>query len=402
MTKGIGFLFSLNGHSIHKKMLATIESDSRGKVNVMLNRWVKRMKSIPLFCLLWAFCISCTNASGIGHHGTPSDHFDGSRFFMEDNDHGFIDMVKWIWEMETVEWPEWIEDPEQPPPPLTVGHGQLRVTYINHATVLLQMDGINILTDPIWSLRAGPFSWLGAKRIRNPGIPFDRLPKIDLVLISHDHYDHLDIPTLKIIDERDQPMVVCGLGLESYLKKKGILRVHELDWWQSIPVKDHTLTVTFVPAKHSSGRWPFMANKTLWGGYVISSDEGHIYFAGDSGYGEFIEQIANRYERFRLTILPMGNYEKRWFMKNQHMNPEDAVKAHLVLNSSQSMGIHYATFAEHPEQTVDAHETDLSNALLKHKVNPSRFWILGFGENRVVEKRYPLKKTPGSFQRIDA
>jgi L-ascorbate metabolism protein UlaG (beta-lactamase superfamily) len=139
-----------------------------------------------------------------------------------------------------------------------------------------------------------------------------------------------------------------------------------------------------VPALHDSGRWPLYGNSTLWGGYVISNSRGHIYFAGDTGYGDFLEQVSQRFRQFRLSILPIGSYEKRWFMKNQHMNPEDAVMAHRLLNSQQSVGIHFGTFAEHPEQTIDQHEKDLAVALNKYGIDDSAFWVLQFGEGRAV------------------
>ena len=341
-------------------------------------------KSIWSFFISGLFLIMGLYACSLGYNGPVSDHFDGSRFFMEGNGHSFGDMVKWMWQMETVEWPEWIDDPVQPPPPDTVGMGELRITYVNHATVLLQADELNIITDPIWSLKAGPFSWMGVKRIRNPGVAFKDLPKIDLVLLSHDHYDHLDLPTLKRIAQRDEPTILTGLGLKKYLEGHGIPKAAELDWWQTYQPQNSKLTITFVPSLHNSGRWPLLGNKSLWGGYVLSNSKGSIYFAGDTGFGDFIDRISERFNRFRLTILPIGSYEKRWFMKNQHMNPDDAVKAHLALNSMQSMGIHYGTFAEHPEQAVDAHVKDLAKALDKRKMNKSKFWVLQFGEGRNV------------------
>ncbi len=141
----------------------------------------------------------------------------------------------------------------------------------------------------------------------------------------------------------------------------------------------------FVPARHESGRIsPFSRNTSLWGGFVIDSPEGQVYFAGDTGNGAFINELAGRYQRIRLAILPIGNYEKRWFMKTQHMNPDDAVLVHRALRANQSMGIHFATFAEHPEQAIDAHEKDLAAALVEHGVSPARFWIPGFGEGRDV------------------
>jgi L-ascorbate metabolism protein UlaG (beta-lactamase superfamily) len=323
-------------------------------------------------------------ACSIGYKGPVSDHFNGSCFFIEGNGHSFGDMLKWMWEMDTVEWPEWIVDDVQSQPPKIVGMGELRITYVNHATILLQLDQKNILTDPIWSTKAGPFSWLGVKRIRDPGVAFENLPKIDLILISHDHYDHLDLPTLSLIAERDNPIILSGLGLKRYLRKHGILKSEELDWWYTYQPPNSELTITFVPALHNSGRWPILRNKTLWGGYVISNRQGNIYFAGDTGYGDFISQIGKHFDGFLLTILPIGSYEKRWFMKNQHMNPDDAVQTHLALKSKQSMGFHYGTFAEHPEQAVDAHEKDLARALDKRKIDKSKFWVLKFGEGRSV------------------
>jgi L-ascorbate metabolism protein UlaG (beta-lactamase superfamily) len=194
----------------------------------------------------------------------------------------------------------------------------------------------------------------------------------------------LDLPTLTKIALRDDPMILTGLGLKPFLEKRGVLKTVELDWWQTYKPANSELTITFVPALHSSGRWPLLGNTSLWGGYVISNQKGNIYFAGDTGYGDFVDKIHERFDRFRLTILPVGSYEKRWFMKNQHINPDDAVKMHIALQSMQSVGIHFGTFAEHPEQTVDAHETDLSEALDKRGIDQSRFWILKFGEGRIV------------------
>lgn len=330
-------------------------------------------------CLL-LLCSGCP-----AYHGEVSGHFDGSRFLNpEGGHHSFVDTVKWLWEMETVAWPDWIEDPPQPPPVERTCLGKQRVTYVNHATVLIQIDGVNILTDPIWSTRAGPSFWLGVKRVRAPGVKFEHLPRIDYVLVSHDHYDHLDLPTIDRLARRDHPKFLVGLGVGGYLRSMGVSQsdIIELDWWQAhVPPGSH-LRFIFVPARHSSGRLPLCQRRTLWGGFVIDTSRGAIYFAGDSGYGTFIDELAARFHRIRLAILPIGSYEKRWFMKPQHMNPADAVLAHRVLKADQSMGMHYGTFAEHPEQPIDAHEKDLATEIAKQGVDPSRFWILGFGERR--------------------
>jgi len=284
-----------------------------------------------------------------------------------------------------VDWPDWINDPPQPPPVANVKKGELKVTYVNQATTLIQMDGINILTDPIWSERAGPFSWIGSKRVRAPGIRMEDLPNINVILISHDHYDHLDLPTLEKLFEKYHPVVITGLGVKRRLKSIKQSNVMELDWWEEYTYSTDT-KITFVPSLHGSGRGLFSGNRTLWGGFVIESSSSRVLFIGDSAWGDFLKDIKERFPRFDLAILPIGSYEKRWFMKTEHMNPDDAVRVHQMLNVAQSVGIHFGTFKEHPEQTIDAHEKDLQIALEKYHVPEPDFWILKFGEGRDVIK----------------
>jgi L-ascorbate metabolism protein UlaG (beta-lactamase superfamily) len=286
--------------------------------------------------------------------------------------------------METVEWSDWINDPQQPPPPSKVKKGELRITYINHSTVLIQIDEINILTDPVFSERAGPFPWTGTKRVRAPGVRMDDLPNIDIILISHDHYDHLDMPTIDALSKRYRPTILAGLGVKRHMKSVQQEHVVELDWWQEY-VHSKDMKIIFTPSRHTSGRGLFDTDRTLWGGFVIESPSGNVLFMGDTAYGGFIEEIGNRYSHFRTAILPIGSYEKRWFMKSQHMNPDDAVRMHKILGAQKSIGIHFGTFREHPEQEIDAHETDLKNSLEKHNIHESDFWILEFGEGRYVE-----------------
>ncbi len=348
------------------------------------------MKNEPsgrkIMAILWWGMIGWLAAVGCCTQppGKVSDHYDGRRFYNPEPDHSFTDMMKWLWEMETVAWPEWVEDEHRPAPPMVVDGGRLQVTYINQATMLIQMDGVNILTDPFWSYRAGPFSWLGSRRVRAPGVDLDALPRIHLVLISHDHYDHLDLPSLTKIAGKHRPVILTGLGVKQLLTSENIDNVVELDWWQDHVLKESGIRITFVPARHQSGRGLFSQNQTLWGGFVIQGPSGKVYFAGDTAYGEFLTDIQERFSGFRLAIFPIGSYEKRWFMQGQHMNPEDAVRAHLLLGVSQSVGMHFSTLLEHPEQTIDAHESDLREALTKYRQAESSFWVLGFGEGRNV------------------
>lgn len=261
--------------------------------------------------------------------------------------------------------------------------GELRITHINHATTLIQVDGINILTDPIWSDRASIVSWAGPKRVRAPGVDMQDLPRIDVILISHDHYDHLDIATLRRLTENHKPEIIAGLGMKKLLTSKGFEAVTELDWWQEYDALPNELKVVFVPARHGSGRGLFDRNKTLWGGFVIKSPAGNIYFAGDTAYGRFLDDLKDRFDGFRLAILPIGHYEPRWMMAPVHMNPDDAVKLHKFMNIKQSVGMHFGTFhgfGGHNNERVDEHEEDLQAALKKYGVPESEFLVLGFGE----------------------
>lgn len=339
---------------------------------------------IPILILAAAGVGWAVLADSGGYVGEVSDHFDGRRFFNPEPDHSFADMIKWLWQMIPVEWPIWVDDPPQPKPPDRVAGNDLRVTYVNQATFLIQTSGLNILTDPIWSDRAGPAAWAGTKRIRAPGIALHDLPAIDVILISHNHYDHLDLPTLRLLVRRDQPRILVGLGVGRLLGEEGMAGVTELDWWDETVVSSAGIRIVFVPARHTSGRSIGDGDRTLWGGFVIDGPCGRIYFAGDTGYGSFLQSIKNHYSDFRLAILPVGNYEKRWFMKSQHMNPDDAVAVHRMLNVKWSVGMHYATFREHPEQSIDAHEKDLAAALARYGMPASAFWIPGFGEGRFI------------------
>jgi L-ascorbate metabolism protein UlaG (beta-lactamase superfamily) len=287
--------------------------------------------------------------------------------------------------METVEWPDWIDDPPQAPPVAAVKKGELRITFINQATTLIQMDGINILTDPIWSERAGPFSWMGSKRVRAPGVRMEDLPNINIILISHDHYDHLDLSTLEKLFEKHQPVVLVGLGVKRRLESVKQNDVIELDWWHEYTYSAG-FKVTFVPSLHGSGRGLFSGNRTLWGGFVIECPSSRVLFMGDTAFGDFLIEIKEKFPHFDLAILPIGNYEKRWFMKTEHMNLDDAVRVHKMLNVIKSVGIHFGTFKEHPEQAIDAHERDLQIALEKYNIPESDFWVLRFGEGQEVIK----------------
>ena len=318
--------------------------------------------------------------------GVPTDHFDGTRFFHDEKDYSFQDTLKWMWTMNPAKWPKWIEDPAFPLPPENVGKGELRITHINQATILIQVDGTNVLTDPIWSKRSSAVSWAGPRRVRAPGVDIKDLPRIDVILISHDHYDHLDIDSLRQLTMNHSPIIMAGLGVGKLLKHEGFINVIEMDWWQEYELLPGGLKFVFVPARHNSGRGLLDKNRTLWGGFVINSPGGNIYFAGDTGYGKFLGRIKDKFGEFRLALLPIGHYEPRWMMQTHHMNPDDAVNLHKQLNIKQSVGIHFGTFGGHNDEEVDAHQKDLQAAKEKYGISGDEFWVLGFGEGRNVPK----------------
>lgn len=276
------------------------------------------------------------------YRGPLSDHFDGKRF--HNHQEGWQSegsFLKWQATKTPTPWPEWIDAEPGPPPLPRVDGGRLRVTLINHSTTLLQIDGLNFLTDPIWSERCSPVPFAGPKRHRPPGLRFDDLPDIDAVLVSHNHYDHMDMPTLRRLR---RTRVFAPLGSAALLARSGVRNATDLDWWDSVPLANG-VTITCVPSQHFCARSLSDRNATLWGGFVISGPSGHVYFAGDTGWGAHFAQVAQRFGAVRLALLPIGSYLPRWFMKPAHIDPAEAVQAHLVLRAQTSVAIHYGTFA---------------------------------------------------------
>lgn len=263
----------------------------------------------------------------------------------------FGELLKWRLFSQREKWPEKVENRSFPKPAERYFGSGVRYRLINHATVLIQWQGLNILTDPMYSQRSSPFSWIGPKRVREPAIAFEDLPPIDIVLISHNHYDHLDIPTLKSLYSRFKPRFFVGLRNKELLLSEGIKNVFEMDWWQDYDLGK--VKLSFVPARHWSARTLFDRFETLWGGFILRSKEKTIFFAGDTGYGSLFKLIKEKYGVPNLSFLPIGSYEPRWFMKNAHMNPLEAVRAHHDLESENSVGIHFETF----QLTNEAYET---------------------------------------------
>jgi L-ascorbate metabolism protein UlaG (beta-lactamase superfamily) len=271
-------------------------------------------------------------------------HFRNGRYFNPGapGPKGLLDLLKWKLTSRPERSPAWIPDvvPSQPPP--HAGAAQWLLTLVNHSTVLLQTGSLNLLTDPVWSERVSPVSWAGPRRHRAPGVRMADLPPLDAVLLSHNHYDHLDLPALRELAAMRTPRFIVPMGCGKILRSAGIGPVEELDWGMST-VRNAT-TIHCVPAIHFCGRSLFDRNRALWCGYVIEDREGVAYFAADTGFGDHFQAIRTRFGQPRLALLPVGAYLPRWFMSAIHMSPEDALRAHRILEPAVSIAIHHGTF----------------------------------------------------------
>ncbi len=330
--------------------------------------------------LLALAAIGCFWFGSPRYDGPLTGHFDGGRFHNAESVSGrhFGRFLKWIWTRKPGPWLEWVDAPYGPPPPKRVGAGELRATVVNHSTVLIQMEGLNILTDPVWSDRIGPLSWAGPKRHRPPGIRFEDLPPIDVVLISHSHYDHLDVPTLKRLVAAHDPAIYTGLGNSAVLERAGIEGSREMDWWDEDEAADG-VKIAFVPARHFSGRGLCDRNRTLWGGFVIKGRAGTVYFAGDTGMWKHMDRIRDRYGPPRLAVLPIGAFLPRWFMEPVHLSPEQALEAHHRLGAGTSLPVHYGTFRLGDDGQFEPVER-LMKAVFESGTPPQEFPVPPFGE----------------------
>lgn len=291
--------------------------------------------------------------------------------------------LRWQRTRRPIPWPRWIEDPPQPPP-APLPPDRIGATFIGHASMLIQIGGLRILADPIWSVRCSPFSFIGPRRVRAPGQRLEDLPGVDVVLVSHNHYDHMDWPTLRDVRARFAPrLCVTGLGNAAYLARAGFGDARELDWWQSVEIGG--VSITYVPAQHFSARGLHDRYRALWGGFVLQRGDGAaVYFAADSAWCPHFAAIGARFPDIRLALLPIGAYEPRWFMRAMHMNPEEAVLAHRALGARRSVGMHFGTFFRLTDEAIDAPQRALAEARARHGVAPEAFDTLPFGATLVL------------------
>lgn len=314
--------------------------------------------------------------------GPVTDHFDGERFFDPDGapPKNRRDLLRWQWEGGRATWPERSPSPFSDVPPARVTSG-VRLSFVGHVSWLIQTAGLNILVDPVWSERASPVSFAGPKRVNDPGIPFEKLPAIDAVLVSHGHYDHLDVATLSKLQKAFAPRVVTPLGNDLVMKvHDGAIRAEAYDWEQRTEL-GNGVAVTLVATRHWTARGLFDRNRALWASFILETPAGKIYIVCDSGYGSGIHfrRARERHGPFRAAMLPIGAYEPRWFMRDQHMNPDDAVKALADCGAELAFGHHYGTF-QLTNEPIDAPPIALAAALSAANVPADRFRALKPGE----------------------
>jgi len=262
---------------------------------------------------------------------------------------------------------------------LRAKHMEPTVTWIGHATVLLQLQGVNLLTDPHWSRRASPLSWAGPKRLQEPGLAFEDLPPIHVILISHDHYDHLDVATVKRLHVVHDPVFVVPLGLKAWLQGEGISRVVELDWWGA--VEHGGLRIVCTPAQHFSQRSPWDANTRLWASWAVLGAERRFYFSGDTGYFAGFREIGEKLGPFDLTAMAIGAYMPPAIMRSIHLTPEQAVQAHEDLRGKQLVGIHWGTF-DLAEEPLEEPPARMLAEASRRGYAPDRAVIPALGETR--------------------
>jgi L-ascorbate metabolism protein UlaG (beta-lactamase superfamily) len=315
--------------------------------------------------------------------GPVSDHFNGTHFFDPDgaSPKPLWKVLRWQMTKQAAKWPEWAPSPcADTPPPRVTGAGA-RLSFVGHASWLIQTAGLNILVDPVWSQRCSPFAFAGPKRVNDPGIVFDKLPPIDAVLVSHGHYDHLDVATLSRLTAKFSPRVVTALGNDVTMRDAdSAIRAEGFDWGDRIEL-GNGVAVTLVATRHWTARGLFDRNKSLWASFVLETPAGKIYIVCDSGYGDgrHFRRVREAHGPLRAAILPIGAYEPRWFMRDQHMNPEDAVKALADCGAPVALAHHHGTF-QLTDEAIDAPVQALGVALDAASVPRDKFVVLKPGQ----------------------
>jgi len=311
---------------------------------------------------------------------------DGSfkNSYVNSIDKSFSDLIKWWWNSKKPEVVDF-EKADNDPQFLKKNKDLQTLTWLGHSTLLIQYNGINILTDPHLTKRASPFSFAGPERYTSPGLLIEDLPVIDLIVISHNHYDHLDKLTIENLFEKQSknpPHIFVPLKLKKWFLNLGIENVTELDWNESEKFREWVIHA--VPVQHWSSRTLWDRNKTLWAGWVLETNGFRFFFAGDTGYSKDFENIGKKFGQFDLAAIPIGGYEPRWFMKAHHVNPEEAVQIHHDINSRYSIGIHWGTFIL-TDEPVDDPPRLLRVAAANSGLKTKEFFVMKHGETKSLD-----------------
>ena len=346
-------------------------------------------KFLLLALLSGAFIsIACIKTMNQYYNGPSSDHFNGQQFYNIASSipqRTFFDFLKWRLTGSRGDWPNNVDNVFNDVPPEKIPTHDIRISWVGHVTFLIQTCGMNILTDPVWSNRIGPFGLVGPIRVSKPGIDFQHLPKIDVILVSHNHYDHLDLATLKKLWHRDKPRMITPLGNETIIKSiDASMPITTQDWGDSTKLNDQ-LMIACEPAHHWSARGIFDRNKALWATFIIQTPQGNICFVGDSGYGNgsHFKNIGKKYKNVKVALLPMGAFKPRWFMEYSHMDPKDMTQATKDLNADYCIPSHYNTFPL-ADDSYDEALNELKVHIQSQKDGLSRFKLLKIGEHWIL------------------
>jgi L-ascorbate metabolism protein UlaG (beta-lactamase superfamily) len=317
------------------------------------------------------------------YKGSVSDHFDGTAFFNPNgiSPRGFADLLRWQFNGQKQKWPAVFPSPfPQAKPAARVEGERLVVTYVGHASFMYQIGGLNILVDPVWSERTSPVSFAGPKRVNAPGIAFEDLPPVDIIIVTHNHYDHMDMTTLKKLVAAHNPLIITPLGNDAIISKAiPSARFAVMDWGQSHDAS--AVTIHCEPCHHWSARGSSDRRHALWAAFVIEGPAGRIYHIGDTGFHSGInyKAAAEKFGLFKIATLPIGAYEPRWFMQGQHQNPDEAVEGFKLLNAEIALGHHWGT-VQLTDEHVEAPRIALHAALDKSNIARDRFVPLQAGQ----------------------
>lgn len=364
--------------------------------------WIGRALLFAAIALCFAPTVIPPFLDRVYYQGPPSDHYDGARFFNPDpaptgpRQGSVVDRL--MNSEPQMVWPDAV--PVNPSiPPRRVEGAEMVVTWIGHATVLVQTQGLNILTDPIWSDVASPVSFAGPRRVRQPGVRFEDLPRIDLVLVSHNHYDHLDLATLRRLWERDRPLIVTGLGNDILMRSEGI-EAAARDWGKALYFVDGRwvdqpppaecpappqwcgpISVRVLRSYHWTSRWLTDRNRALWAAFRVDLPGGGVFFAGDTGWGggNWAREAA-AYGPYRLAILPIGAYAPRQVMRNSHINPGEALAVFNILRPTLALGMHWGTF-QLGREGIDAPPRAIAELARRQGLPESRFVTTEVGQS---------------------